>query len=294
MKFGQVEDLSKADFSFPEDSLYTAEVLKKNKKGLQGVYVGCAKWNKTDLKGFYPRGTRDELSYYASQFNSIELNATFYRIPSSAQVEAWKNKTPDKFKFFPKISNSISHYRRLINITDLVTEYIASIVHFEEKLGRCFLQLHDNFRPKDMQRLEGFIQMWPKEIPLGVELRNEEWYSNEEIWNNVCTLFEHYSVCKIIVDTAGRRDILDMRLTSPDVFVRFVGANVVGDYKRLDDWIERVSAWKDMGLRNLYFFVHQNVETNCPLLSSYFIKKINEQWNTQLRIPKTGNLKDKL
>ena len=106
------------------------------------------------LKGFYPRGTKDELAYYSTQFNSIELNATFYQMPAWQQVETWKNKTPDGFKFFPKITATISHYKRLIDVGVLVNDYCNAVSNFEDKLGMVFLQLHDNFKPKDFERLQ--------------------------------------------------------------------------------------------------------------------------------------------
>lgn len=179
MKFGQVEDPSQIDFTLPKDHLRTKEILKENQSKDFNVSIGCAKWNKTDLKGFYPKGTKDELTYYSTQFNSIELNATFYSMPSPEQVLTWKDKTPADFKFFPKIPNTVSHYRRLLNITDVVTQFATSVLNFDEKLGMVFLQLHDNFKPKDDERLEKFIQDWPKEVPLAVELRNNEWFSDE-------------------------------------------------------------------------------------------------------------------
>lgn len=77
MKFGQVEDPSQIDFTLPKDHLRTKEILKETQSKDFNVSIGCAKWNKTDLKGFYPKGTKDELTYYSTQFNSIELNATF-------------------------------------------------------------------------------------------------------------------------------------------------------------------------------------------------------------------------
>ncbi len=78
-----------------------------------------------------------------------------------------------------------------------------------------------------------------------------------------------------------------MRLTSPVAFVRYVGANHVSDYKRLDDWISRIAQWKKLGLQELYFFVHQNIELESPLLSAYFIKGINMALGTNLKVPKT-------
>ncbi len=288
MKFGQVEDPSKIDFTLPKDHSRTKEILKQNKKGLENISIGCAKWNKTDLKGFYPKGTKDELTYYATQFNSIELNATFYGMPSSEQVLTWKEKTPANFKFFPKITNTVSHFRRLLNIDDVVTQFATAVLNFDEKLGMVFLQLHDNFKPKDYERLEQFVNKWPKEVPLAIELRNTEWFTDEEIFDKTCELFEQHIITNIIVDTAGRRDMLHMRLTTPNAFIRYVGANDESDYQRLDDWLKHLTKWKKEGLQNLYFFVHQNIEKASPLLSAYFIENLNKEWKTDLLIPKMG------
>lgn len=288
MKFGQVEDPSQIDFTLPKDHQKTKEILKQNKKGLENISIGCAKWNKTDLKGFYPKGTKDELAYYSTQFNSIELNATFYGMPSSEQVLTWKEKTPENFKFFPKITNTVSHFRRLLNIDDVVTQFATAVLNFDDKLGMVFLQLHDNFKPKDYERLEQFVNKWPKEVPIAIELRNTEWFTDEEILDKTCELFEQNNITNIIVDTAGRRDMLHMRLTTPNAFIRYVGANHESDYARLEDWLDRLTTWKKEGLQNLYFFVHQNIEKASPLLSAYFIEKMNEAWKTDLQIPKMG------
>lgn len=285
MKFGQVPDPSQIDFTIPKDHPRTKEILKEKKSKDFNVYVGCAKWNKTDLKGFYPRGTKDELTYYSTQFNSIELNATFYSMPSPDQVSTWKDKTPDDFKFFPKITNTVSHYKRLLNTTEAVTSFATSVLNFDEKLGMVFLQLHDNFKPKDYERLGKFIQDWPKEVPLAVELRNEEWFADEETFNKTMDLFEKHNVTNIIVDTAGRRDLLHMRLTTPTAFIRYVGANADSDYTRLDDWIEHIKLWKKEGLENLYFFVHQNIEKASPLLSAYFIEALNKEFKMNIHVP---------
>lgn len=294
MKFGQVADPSQIDFTLPKDHPQTKFILNQNKKSLENISIGCAKWNKTDLKGFYPKGTKDELTYYATQFNSIELNATFYGMPTAEQVQTWKEKTPKDFKFFPKITNTVSHFRRLLNVTDVVTQFASAVLNFDEKLGMVFLQLHDNFKPKDYERLEKFVQDWPKEVPLAIELRNTEWFTDEEVFNTVCELFEMNNITNIIVDTAGRRDMLHMRLTTPNAFIRYVGANAESDYARLDDWLERIKIWKKEGLQNLYFFVHQNVEKASPLLSAYFIEKVNKEFGTNIHIPTMASEKPTL
>lgn len=136
MQFGKVEHPSLVDFTLPPDNPETAKLLEKYKDNSAfEVYVGCAKWNRTELKGFYPRGTKDELAYYSTQFNSIELNATFYGIPKWEQVETWRNKTPDDFKFFPKVSDLITHYRRLNNVDEPIQTFSNAVSNFQEKLG---------------------------------------------------------------------------------------------------------------------------------------------------------------
>ncbi|MCX2575053.1 DUF72 domain-containing protein [Pedobacter sandarakinus] len=290
MQFGKVDDPSIIDFKLPADAAETQAILAANKpKRKFEAYVGCAKWNKADLKGFYPKGTKDELTYYSTQFNSIELNATFYGMPSSEQVITWTQKTPANFKFFPKLTNSISHFKRLINVKEPVEAYCDAISNFEDKLGMAFLQLHDNFKPKDFERLKTVIEEFPKVIPLAVEVRNGEWFSNPDIAAQFSSLFEEHGMTNIIVDTAGRRDMLHMRLTTPTAFVRYVGANHESDYTRLDEWVERIAMWKKQGLQKLYFFIHQNIELASPLLSAYFIQKLNDTIGTELTVPVMAN-----
>lgn len=286
MQFGKVDDPSKVDFTLPKDAPDTARVLKTYKSDDPfEVYVGCAKWNRADLKGFYPRGTKDELAYYSTQFNSIELNATFYNMPTPKQVETWRKKTPDDFRFFPKLTNSISHFKRLLGVKSLVDEFCHAIMSFEDKLGMAFLQLHDNFAPKDFDRLETMLREFPKGMPLAVEVRNEKWFSDKKDFKTYTDLLEELGMANIIVDTAGRRDMLHMRLTGPEAFVRYVGANHASDVERLDEWIERIKKWRKSGLQKLYFFVHQNVEVESPLLATHFIRELNKALKLDLRLP---------
>ena len=291
MKFGQVDHPDQVDFTLPEDHPDTKNILKKVKSNqdLQ-VFVGCAKWNRQDLKKFYPRGTKDELEYYSTQFNSIELNATFYRMFGAEQIRTWRDKTPANFKFFPKVTQSISHMRRLNNVDQLTEEYCDNIVNFEDKLGMAFLQLHNNFGYKNFDRLVSFFEKFSKAIPLATEVRHHEWFDDQKIANEYFALLEKHNITNILVDTAGRRDLLHMRLTTPTAFVRYVGANhPESEYKRLDDWVDRLEKWVDQGLKNIYFFVHQNLEKESPTLSAYFINKINERLGTNLKPPTVPN-----
>jgi len=291
MKFGQVEDPSKIDFTLPPTHPKTTKLLNQlsdSQEETFHVFVGCAKWNKQDLKGFYPRGTKDELVYYATQFNSIELNATFYNAPSKEQVLTWKEKTPNGFKFFPKLPNQISHYRRLLNAQEPTIAFCDAVSLFEDKLGMTFLQLHDNFKPDQLERLAAYLEAFPPGIPLAVEVRNQAWFVDQKVLEAYTMLLERLHFTNVLVDTAGRRDLLHMRLTSPQAFIRYVGANHPSDYARLDEWIEKIKEWRAAGLQSLYFFVHQNIEKESPLLSAYFIEKLNQTFGLALHVPNAG------
>ena len=289
MKFGQVPNPEEIDFSIPDDRKESKAVLAKSKTKDMSIHIGCAKWNKTDLKGFYPKGVKDELGYYSTQFNCIELNATFYRLFPPSTYEGWYDKVPEGFKFFPKLEQTISHFRRLKDVETIVDANVANMSHLKEKLGMPFLQLHNNFGPKDIDRVFAFVENWKQyDMPLAVEFRHTNWYNDPNISEQIYELLETNGLTNVLVDTAGRRDLMHMRLTTPTAFVRWVGANdEVSDRERLDKWVDRVADWKKQGLKELNFFVHQNVEKESPLLSAYFIDKLNKKLGTELQIPQT-------
>ena len=289
MKFGSVDHPETIDFTLPEDHPDTKVLLTKlkNENPLE-VFVGCAKWNRQDLKGFYPRGTKDELEYYATQFNSIELNATFYRFFPPEQFQKWYEKTPENFKFFPKLNQEISHWKRLNDIAQSVDNYLYAASNLKEKLGTIFLQMHNNFAPKDFDRVVAFAEGWPKEVPLAMEFRHTGWYNDEKVAEELYHLLETNNIANVLVDTAGRRDIMHMRLTNNEAFIRYVGANHSSDYERLDDWVLRLKEWVNGGLQKIHFFVHQNLEKASPLLSAHFIKNLNAALGTDLIVPQMG------
>ncbi len=291
MKFGKVPNPGEIDFTMPKDHPETKEVFNKYgiSEGKPKIYIGCAKWNRQDLKNFYPRGTKDELTYYSSQFNSIELNSTFYRIFSEEQFQKWRDKTPDDFKFFPKIVKDISHYRQLNNVEDKLNEYLLAVSGLGNKLGTIFLQMNERFGTKNFDRLKHFIDIWPTDLALTIEVRHPDWFSDTAVKEELFQLLEAKGISNTLVDTAGRRDMMHMRMTTPRPFVRWVGANHESDYERLDAWVDRIGNWIDQGMSELQFFIHQNLEVESPLLSAYLIRKLNDRYGYTLTIPNDPN-----
>ncbi len=287
MQFGKALHPENIDFFLPEDHPNTLQTLQKNNVTEFEFRVGCAKWNRQDLKNFYPKGTKDELAYYSSQFNSIELNATFYNLFPKEQFRKWHQKTSNNFKFFPKLSRQISHdYQLDSNAIEYSKYFIENVSELNEKLGGVFLQLHEDFSPKHFNNLENYIIKWPKQVPLSVEFRHTNWF-NTSISKDLSILLNENKITTIITDTAGRRDLLHMNLTTPKAFIRFVGANHKTDYSRIDEWVNRLINWKNNGVEEISFFLHQNIEIESVKLAAYLIKKINQQLTTTYKAPNT-------
>lgn len=284
MKFGKVDDPTLINFELPVDHADTSNVLSKYPKLKNPEFrIGYPTWNKQKLP-IYPKGIKDELPFYSKQFNCIELNATYYRIYPPENFIKWYDKTPADFKFYPKISQSISQYGRLKDVDRKVDEFLLGVEQLKEKLGMVFLQLPQSFSPNEMDKLIAFVKYWPKQFPLGIEFRHEQWFANENIFEEINELLASNNMCNLITDTAGRRDLAHMRLTNPHPFIRFTGANHPVDFSRLDDWFERIKQWISQGVQSINFMVHQNAEQESVLLANYLIKKLNAELGYDLNV----------
>lgn len=288
MEFGKVapSQLNDIDFKLPSDSKETKDILAKG-KGKTKFFIGCAKWGRKDWVGkLYPPKTKEKdfLHYYSTVFNSIEFNGTFYNAKAE-YIRKWREQTVDDFIFCPKFTQTITHLKRLKNTEKEVDDFLEVISEFKEKLGPVFLMPHRQFGIKNMETLEQFINNIPKDIDLFLELRNDSWY--EEGYNK--TLFQFLKKYKrgtIITDSAGFRNYVHMYLSTPQCFIRFVGnALHKTDYERIDDWVQRIKLWMDVGLEKCYFFMHQHEELHSPELIKYFIEQLNKHCKTDLKIP---------
>lgn len=291
MDFGRVDilDLDRIDFSLPEDRPGTINLLKENRKKDTQIFIGCAKWGRKDWVGkIYPLGTKDSdfLEHYAQHFNSIELNATFYKMPDEITVKRWKSKVPNGFKFCPKFTDVITHIKRLKDATELTNQFLRGVSFFEENLGPAFLQLPPNFGPKHQDLLLGYLKALPNDFKVFVELRHPDWFK-EQHFDPVFDALHALGRGSVITDAAGRRDCVHGRLTTPDAFVRFVGNSLhATDYTRIDEWIQKLGTWVNHGLDDLYFFMHQHDELYSPELILYQIQKMNQELHLNIPLPK--------
>jgi len=283
MDFGKVDDLTNVDLTLPDTHHDTDIILAKlkKKKNKTKVYIGCAKWGRKEWVGkIYPPKTKEKdfLSFYVQKFNSIELNATHYRIFPAATINGWKKSAPPDFKFCPKFFQTISHFKRLKECEEITKAFYKSIKNFGENLGECFLQLPPNFAPKNFEIMKLYLESLPDDIPVSVELRHAGWFSDTKIYDDTFKMMSKLNVGAVMTDTPGRRDLIHMRLTNGTAFIRFVGSNLdKTDFTRVDEWVKRLKKWINPGLEKLYFLIHQPDEQYTPELIAYTIRQFNKQ-----------------
>lgn len=281
MDFGRLPNIESVDFSLPETPVLTHEVLAQNKTDKPcDIYIGCPVWGEKEWVGkIYPPGTKPKefLHYYSLQFNSIELNSTHYNFPTEILIEKWKAEVDENFKFCPKLTNSISHFNRLVNTDGMVEEFCNAIRLLGSNLGTCFLQLPPNFTPKNIDDVIHFIERWPKDISLSIEYRHAKWFSDEAIKNEVFAAMQQHNIGTVITDVAGRRDACHQHLTNSTAFIRF-GANDLHptDYPRMEEWANLLHSWIEQGLQTAYFFLHTPVKHYNLELATYMVDVFNK------------------
>lgn len=296
MEFGRVPEteLNQIDFTLPPDGAENMAVLQSTKNKTETkIFTGCAKWGRPDWVGkLYPKGTKekDYLAHYVKFFNSIEMNATHYRIFDVNTVKKWKDTAPEGFVFCPKFYQGISHLRRLKNCDDLTSAFLDSVYTLEEKLGPAFLQLHDNFGPKNADDIISYLAKLPRDFCVYLELRNKAWFAENNGLDDFFAELVKLKTGMVITDAAGRRDCAHMRLTTPDTFIRFVGNSLhPTDYARTDEWVDRIVHWANHGMKAVYFFMHQHDELYSPELIKYFIEKLNAKTGWNIAVPELYN-----
>jgi uncharacterized protein YecE (DUF72 family) len=182
------------------------------------IRIGCSGWQYASWRErFYPKGLaqRRWLQHYAGTFDTVEVNATFYRLARPDAVAAWVEETPDDFVFTIKGSQYLTHMKRLLDTGQGLERFYASIAPLVEspKLGPVLWQLPPNFR-RDDDRLAAWLEALP-EGRHAVEFRHDTWFDPE-----VYGLLYAHGVAFVIGDDPRRVD-WPLEVTAPFSFVRF-------------------------------------------------------------------------
>jgi len=178
---------------------------------MRNVYIGTSGWQYGNWKGeFYPTDlpAKDQLSFYASKFNSVEINSTFYHLPRTTTCENWARQVPTSFKITLKLFRGITHHNKLrLNeeCAEQIENFFMSAAGLEAKLGMILVQLPPSLRA-DAELLDTFLLECDKvarkignPVPLALEFRNSSWFADE-----IYQILDTHSAAVVINDSPGR------------------------------------------------------------------------------------------
>jgi uncharacterized protein YecE (DUF72 family) len=198
---------------------------------------------------FYPEKTpeREFLSYYASKLRGVEIDYTFYRMPSAKTLTGWRDGTPAGFKFALKASQKITHFERL-RLPSAAHDYLQGVVPtLGDRLGAMLYQLPPNFRC-GVDRLETFLASRTSSTPAAFEFRHESWFTPE-----VYALLEKKGVGLVIND--GDEGCTPLERTAPLVYLRLRRSGYSDEEREC--WRERIRDWARGG--DVFAFIkHDN------------------------------------
>lgn len=278
MHFGRLPSVDSISFALPPNTTRTERFLALEKTGQTKIYVGCPIWAAKSWVGhFYPSGTSTTtyLREYAKRYKTVEVNSTFYHLLEGERLAQWRDEVPEDFRFCPKVYRGITEDLGSNDMPQLLQRYCNSIRSLGDRLGLVFAQFSEAFSPKLGAALAKFIEFWPKDLPLAVELRHPDWFHNHSLSDSIINFFYRHQVATVITDTPGRPDVLHMSLTQPKVMIRFQGNELhSSDHQRLALWAERLSSWTCGSLQDIYFFTHQPEELNIPKTAHILLEEL--------------------
>ncbi len=213
------------------------------------IRVGMSGYAYKEWKGpFYPEDLKaeDMLGYYATQFSTVEINNTFYRMPSEKVILNWAAQVPDGFTFVLKASRRITHMGRLKDVEEPLQYVLRSASVLGEKLGPTLFQLPPNMK-KDLERLRAFLALLPRRWRAAFEFRHESWF-DEEVYDAL----REKEAALVVADTdEGETPFV---ATAPWGYLR-LRAERYGD-EALMAWAERIRAapWTEA----FVFFKHED------------------------------------
>jgi len=227
-------------------------------EGRMTVRIGTSGWVYDHWRGtFYPEDLRqaDWLGYYAREFDTVEINNTFYRLPGEAAFDRWRKQVPPGFLCAVKASRFLTHLKKLKDPEEPLQSFFERAGRLGETLGPVLYQLPPRWRA-NLPRFEHFLAALPPRHPQGarmshvVEFRDPSW-----LVEDVFRLMERYGVAHCIHDMVPLQ--VPLRVTASPVYVRFHGDPAHGgDYPRetLEAWARRIDGWRSQGLAVFVYF----------------------------------------
>ena len=242
------------------------------------IHVGTSGWSYDHWSGvFYPPHlpAKERLAFYSSCFSTVEIDATFYRLPSEAAVRHWRESVPADFRFAVKGSRFITHYRRLSGVNDALATFMRRVSLLGDKLAVVLWQL-----PPTMQCDLGVLERFLTQLPTGparhaIEFRHDSWLAEQTF-----ELLGRHGVAQVHV--SGDQMRTELTPTADFVYTRLHGtAAYHGAYERpaLEPWARFLREQLGEG-RDCYAYFNNDAEGHAPADAKRLIEMLGEGFAT--------------
>jgi uncharacterized protein YecE (DUF72 family) len=219
------------------------------------IRIGTSGWSYdhwTDV--LYPPRTPvgKRLALYVAEFDTVELNASFYRWPRDATFAGWRTRLPDGFTMTVKAHRGLTHYRRLRNPEPWVERFERCWTALGDRAEALLVQLHPAVE-RDDALLDHFLTVMPDRIPVAMELRHRSW-DDEDVYR----LLERHRAAYVVMNGAGLQSI--PRVTAPLAYLRLHGPDQDSMYhgsypdEELRRWADHIRDWHDRGHDVVVYF----------------------------------------
>lgn len=201
------------------------------------VRIGCSGWQYKHWREiFYPKGLPQSrwFAFYAEHFDTVEINNSFYMLPKPSTYEKWRDQAPPGFCYAVKANRYLTQAKKLKDCEESIERMMGAVRHLGDRLGPILYQLPPSLK-LDLERLEAFLRLLPRDVTNVFEFRNRSWYVPETY-----ALLDRYNTVFCIHDMPGSAS--DRITVGPAAYVRFHGGE--GKYwGRYSD--ERLLSWAD-------------------------------------------------
>ena len=195
---------------------------------------------------------------YAARFDTVEINNSFYKLPTAETFEAWRRRVPKAFVYAVKASRYLTHMKKLLAPDDPLALFFDHARHLGNRLGPALYQLPPNW-PRNLERLELFLRALPRRRLHAIEFRNPSWYTSETV-----ALLRRYRVTMCLHDMAG--SATGPSITEPFGYLRLHGPlRYGGTYqdRSLRRWAEWCAATNVAG-KQVYVYFNNDVGGHAP------------------------------
>lgn len=251
------------------------------------LHIGTQGWNYSAwVGGFYPDGTRagDFLRVYARAFRTVEVDSTFYAVPSQAAVRAWRERTPAEFIFALKLPQAVTHEGRLRDPTGVTEQFFDRVRELGPKLGPVLVQLGPDLGPEELPALVSFLPRLPSDVRVAIEFRSRGWMTP-----GVLALLREHDIAAALVDGpwVPRRWMLELALrpTARFHYIRWMGPNRdLVDHSRIQaDRLPELERWRDAvqalpsGVADVYAYSSNYFAGHAPRTARDFQELMGER-----------------